>query len=249
MTETAPISFSKTLIDTLRAAQTITVLTGAGISAESGIPTFRDSQTGLWAQYDPHELATPEAFADNPERVLDWYRWRYSLVAQSKPNAGHYALVNLEQRVPHFTLITQNVDGLHRVAGSRNVIELHGNIDHLRCTKEGSLVAGWPQEKLPHCPNCGSLLRPNVVWFGESLPAEALQKAVAASTHCDVFLSVGTSGMVEPAASLAYEALRAGVVVVEINPSPTPLTVYTSYQFPATAGQVLPALLQAVWPA
>lgn len=248
MTETAPISFSQALITALRDARSITVLTGAGISAESGIPTFRDSQTGMWAKYDPHELATPEAFEKNPQLVLDWYRWRHNLVMQSKPNPGHHALVALERRVPQFTLITQNVDGLHRTAGSWRVIELHGNLDHLRCPKEGTLLEGWPEEKLPHCPSCGSLLRPNVVWFGESLPVDALQSALDASTHCDVFISVGTSGVVEPAASLPYEALRAKAVVVEINPTPTPLTVYVQHHFPYPAGRFLPALIEAAWP-
>jgi NAD-dependent deacetylase len=248
MTQTAPFSFPPALINALRAAHTITVLTGAGISAESGIPTFRDSQTGLWAKYDPHELATPEAFANNPGLVLDWYRWRYSLVMQSKPNPGHYALATMEQHVSHLTLITQNIDGLHRTAGSHNIIELHGNISQLRCTKDSTVVDHWPQETLPPCTQCGSLLRPNVVWFGESLPVDALKAALDASVHCDVFMSIGTSGVVEPAASLPYEALRSKAVVIEINPTPTPLTVYVPYHFPYPAGMVLPGLVQAAWP-
>jgi NAD-dependent deacetylase len=242
------LSFPDTLIASLRSAQVITVLTGAGISAESGIPTFRDSQTGLWAQYDPHELATPQAFENNPGLVLKWYRWRRSLVMQSAPNPGHMALVEMERRSQHFTLITQNVDGLHRFAGSQNVIELHGNINQLRCSQEGTLLETWPEEAMPVCARCGSLLRPNVVWFGENLSPGALQAALDASLHCDVFLSIGTSGMVEPAASLAYEALRAKVTVVEINPIPTPLTVYVPYHIPHPAGLVMPALVKAVWP-
>lgn len=248
MSTTTPLTFPATLISSLRSAQSITVLTGAGISAESGIPTFRDSQTGLWAQYDPHELATPQAFERNPGLVLEWYRWRRSLVEQSSPNLAHYALVEIERRTPRFTLITQNVDGLHRSAGSQNVIELHGNIHQLRCAQEDTLVDPWPADALPHCTICGSLLRPNVVWFGESLPPSALQAARDATLHCEIFLSIGTSGMVEPAASLAYEALRSKAVVIEINPTPTPLTVYVPYHFPLPAGQVLPALVQAVWP-
>jgi NAD-dependent deacetylase len=226
----------------------MTVLTGAGISAESGIPTFRDSQTGLWARYDPHELATPDAFQATPQLVIDWYRWRRSLIRESKPNAGHHALATLENKVEDFTLITQNVDGLHKAAGSKRIIELHGNINRMRCAKEGVLLEEWPDEPLPHCPTCGELLRPDVVWFGESLSTSALQAAVDATTHCDVFISVGTSGMVEPAASLPYEALRAGATVVEINPNPTPLTVYIPHYFAAPAGQALTELVRSTWP-
>lgn len=249
MSSSQPFSFPDALIEGLRRARAVTVLTGAGISAESGIPTFRDSQTGLWAKYDPHELATPEAFEANPTLVLDWYRWRYTLVQQSAPNPGHYALAALEERVPIFTLITQNVDGLHRAAGSQHMIELHGSLSQLRCPAEGTFFDGWPDEAHPHCPTCGSLLRPNVVWFGESLDPQALDMALKASRSCDIFLTVGTSGIVEPAASLPYEALRSGAQVVEINPTATPLTVYVQHHFPHPAGVVLPALVQAAWPA
>lgn len=246
MTQT--ITLPQTLILTLRSAKSVTVLTGAGISAESGIPTFRDSQTGLWAQYDPHQLATPQAFADNPKLVLDWYRWRRDLVNQSAPNAGHLALAEMEKQLPRFTLITQNVDGLHRAAGSHNVVELHGNLQRLRCPLEGTIYSPWPEEDLPRCESCGELLRPDVVWFGESLPHEAIKEAAEVSMHCDVFLTIGTSGMVEPAASLPYHALRANIPVVEINPVPTPLTVYATYHFPYPSGLFLPKLVKAVWP-
>ena len=220
------------------------MLTGAGISAESGIPTFRDSQTGLWAQYDPHQLATPEAFAENPGLVLDWYRWRHNLVEQSAPNAGHYALAKLEHQANQFTLITQNVDGLHQAAGSVNVVELHGNIHRLRCSKSCGGSYDWTDEAQACCPKCGALLRPDVVWFGENLPEDALAKALTATRDCSLFLSVGTSGIVEPAASLPYEALRTGATVAEVNPSPTPLTVYVQYHFPFTAGKIIPMLLE-----
>ena len=248
MTTSQPFDFPESLIGSLRQARAVTALTGAGISAESGIPTFRDSQTGMWARYDPQELATPQAFEENPELVLDWYRWRFNLVQQSAPNAGHTALAALENHVPVFTLITQNVDGLHRAAGSQQIIELHGNIRQLRCPIDGTLVDGWPEEARPHCPTCGSLLRPNVVWFGETLDRDALDMALKASRSCDVFLTIGTSGIVEPAASLPYEALRAGALVVEINPTATPLTVYVQHHYPHLAGQLLPALVQAAWP-
>jgi NAD-dependent deacetylase len=233
----------------------VTVLTGAGISAESGIPTFRDSQTGFWAKYDPQDLATPEAFSRNPGLVMDWYRWRRELVRAAAPNPGHRALAAMEKQIPHFTLITQNVDGLHWTAGSKNIVELHGSLQRLRCQNQGHYAKScaysttdWPEEKTPHCPLCGAPLRPDVVWFGEPLPADALDDALSAARLCEVFFSVGTSGVVEPAASLPYEALRAGAVVVEVNPQPTPLSVYAQYEFPQPAGVALPAIVQAVWP-
>lgn len=237
------------LIHQLRSAQSITVLTGAGVSAESGIPTFRDAQTGLWAKYDPHELATPEAFQENPRLVIEWYRWRMQLVRQSKPNPAHDALVQMEQHVPNFTLITQNVDGLHHQAGSHRVVELHGSIARLRCTnlRCSAGTKSWQDEELPTCSQCGALLRPDVVWFGEALPQVALQDALAASRGCDLFFSVGTSGVVEPAASLPYEALRAGAVVVEVNPILTPLSVHANFSFAQPAGVVLPGLISAAW--
>lgn len=244
-----PIDIPTGLVETLRTAQAITVLTGAGISAESGIPTFRDSQTGLWARYDPHQLATPEAFTSTPQLVLDWYRWRHTLVEQSAPNPGHHALARMEQHVPRFTLVTQNVDGLHLQAGSKNLVELHGNIHRLRCASSACsyLTTDWPADSLPRCPRCGSLLRPDVVWFGEMLPANALQAAIKA-TRCDVFFSIGTSGVVEPAASLPYEALRSGATVIEINPQPTPLSVYAKYYWPLPAGEILPEIVDTAWP-
>jgi NAD-dependent deacetylase len=225
----------------------VVVLTGAGISAESGIPTFRDSQTGIWAKYDPHELATLPAFERDPRRVMDWYRWRSDLVAQSQPNPGHYAIAEMERRAPEFTLITQNVDGLHVQAGSQKIVELHGNINRLRCTACSYAETHWPEHPLPTCPNCGSLLRPDVVWFGEPLSAGALRAALEASRHCDLFFSIGTSGVVEPAASLPYEALRAGATVVEVNPQPTPLSVYTKFYCPAQAGPFLSNLVKQTW--
>ncbi len=235
------------LIQALRAARSITALTGAGISAESGIPTFRDSQTGLWANYDPRQLATPEAFAENPQRVLDWYRWRRSLINQAAPNPGHLALAALESRAPHFTLITQNIDGLHHLAGSQNIIELHGNIHQLCCSSsQDHGLHLWSDEALPRCPTCNSLLRPAVVWFGEALSPAILQRALQAAQHCDFFFSIGTSGIVEPAASLPFVALHAGATVVEVNPTSTPLTSYAHFHFPSPAGQFLPQLLQAL---
>lgn len=244
------IEIPQSLIDELRAAKSITVLTGAGISAESGIPTFREAKTGLWVNYRPEDLATPEAFQKAPELVWKWYNWRRSLIDRAMPNAGHRALVELEKRTPQFSLITQNIDGLHQLAGNTQPIELHGNIFRVRCTGENVVFENPCDtgEMLPHCPSCGGLLRPDVVWFGEKMPGNALDKAVAASEACDLFLSVGTSALVEPAASLPFLALRRSASLVEINPEATPLTVYAKYYFPSNAGAALPALVRAAWP-
>jgi len=238
------------LIQALRAAQSIVVLTGAGTSAESGVPTFRDAQTGLWARYDPTQLATPEAFQRDPKLVWEWYQWRRELVAKAEPNAGHYALVELQDKVPQLHLITQNVDGMHQRAGSRDVIELHGNIMRTRCAAKGHIVSTWQDTKVPpRCDgcNCNGYLRPDVVWFGESLPMFALQKAEQVAAQCDVLLSVGTSGLVYPAAGLPDIALQEGATVVEINPQATPLTTRASYALQTTSAVALPALLTAVW--
>ena len=238
------------LVTRLRAARRVAVLTGAGISAESGVPTFREAQTGLWARYNPEELATPDAFRRNPKLVWEWYAWRQERVRQAEPNPGHLALVEMERRIAGFTLITQNVDGLHRRAGSHQVLELHGNLFRAKCLDEDRPVENWPdsEEIPPRCPRCGALLRPDVVWFGESLPHRALQAALQASQDCDLFFSIGTSGVVEPAASLPYEAIRAHGDVVEINPQPTPLSVHARYSVTAPAGTALPRLVLAAWP-
>jgi NAD-dependent deacetylase len=238
------------LLAALRRARQVTVLTGAGISAESGVPTFRDAQTGLWSQYDPTELATAQAFRRNPKLVWDWYQWRRDLVAKAAPNAGHLALAQLEARFAQagarFTLITQNIDGLHQQAGSRAVIELHGNIGRTKCFTEDQVVEAWPptDETPPRCPRCGGLLRPDVVWFGEPLPRAALAAATEASQACDVFLSIGTSALVHPAASLPLIALAQDAVVLEINPDETPLTAQVTASLRGPAGKILPDLIQ-----
>jgi NAD-dependent deacetylase len=234
----------------LRSANRAVVLTGAGISAESGVPTFRDAQTGLWARYAPEDLATPQAFAQDPRLVWEWYAWRRELVAQAAPNPGHQALVILEEKLPSFTLITQNVDGLHVQAGSRNVIELHGNIQRTKCFREETLVESWEDTGSipPLCPRCGAFLRPDVVWFGEMLPPEALNASLEAAENCDIFFSIGTSGLVQPAASLPYLALRKDIPVVEINPAATPLSSSAAYLLPGPAGVILPQLVKAAWP-
>lgn len=237
------------LIDELRSAQRVAVLTGAGVSAESGVPTFREAQTGLWARYDPQELATPEAFQRNPRLVWDWYEWRRQLVNQVQPNPGHLALAELERLVPEFTLITQNVDGLHHRAGSQDVLELHGNIHRTKCFNENLIIDEWPDtgETPPPCPRCSGLLRPDVVWFGEALPRDTLEAAMDAAARCDLFFTIGTSALVQPAAFLPFEAQRYGAVTVEINPDETPLTPHVTYSLRGPAGRVLPALVQAAF--
>ncbi len=233
------------LIEALRDAERVVALTGSGISAESGVLTFREAQTGLWECYDPQQLATPEAFERNPRLVWEWYEWRRRLVTEAEPNPGHLALAELERRVPNFTLVTQNVDGLHRRAGSRDAIELHGNILRARCPAE-EIVLGPDQTGAvpPLCPNCGGPLRPDVVWFGETLPSAALEAASEAARGCDLFLSIGTSSLVYPAAALPYEALENGVIIVEVNPAETSLTPHVDYALRGGAAKVLPELLR-----
>ena len=235
--------------EALSRARSIAVLTGAGVSAESGIPTFRDALTGLWERFKPEELATPEAFTANPKRVWEWYAWRREKVAAAIPNPGHVALAELEReciaRDANFTLITQNVDGLHQIAGSRNVIELHGNIRRVKCFDHHHPAASWTEmgEVPPRCPQCGSMLRPDVVWFGEMLPDDALETAMRAARQCDVFLSIGTSAVVEPAASLPLVARQAGAMVIEVNREATALTAVAQISLRGTAGEILPSIV------
>ena len=238
--------------EALSRARSITVLTGAGISAESGIPTFRDALSGLWERFKPEELATPEAFIANPRLVWDWYAWRREKAIDAMPNPGHDALAELERtciaRDANFTLVTQNVDGLHQAAGSRNVIELHGNIRRVKCFDHHHPADSWVETGTlpPHCPLCGSMLRPDVVWFGEMLPEDALEAAMQAARSCDVFLSVGTSALVEPAASLPFAARQAGAMVIEVNRESTPLTNAAQISLRGAAGVILPQLVAAV---
>jgi len=237
------------LVEQLRAAHHTVALTGAGVSQESGLRTFRDAQSGLWAQYKPHELASPEAFRRDPKRVWDWYAWRREAIKAVRPNPGHYALVEIEERTPQFTLITQNVDGLHRMAGSRNLLELHGNIQRVRCADCNTFTDTWDDdsEAVPRCKVCDGLLRPDVVWFGEALPRHQLEAAMEAARSCDVFFSIGTSGVVQPASSLAFAAHNRGAAVVEINAEPTPLTSKADYVFQGKSGELLPRLVEVVW--
>ena len=250
MTSMAACSIPKELGHAVRAARSVAALTGAGISAESGLATFRDAQTGLWAHFDPRELATPAAFARNPKLVWDWYAGRREHVAAAQPNAGHLALAALEQRLADFVLVTQNVDGLHRRAGSRNVVELHGNIGRVKCSREDVIVESWEalEGEVPRCSNCGAFLRPDVVWFEEMLPASALAAAEAAAERCELLLVIGTSAEVYPAASLPALAREHGAIIAEINPNATALSATADFIVRGAAGSVLPALLAAAWP-
>jgi NAD-dependent deacetylase len=243
--------FDARLIAGLRRARHVAVLTGAGISAESGIPTFRDAQSGLWSRFRPEELATAAAFRRNPQLVWDWYAWRRGLVACAEPNAGHRSLARLEPLVPSLALITQNVDGLHQRAGSTAVIELHGNIHRNKCFAEDVLITGGydERERPPRCPQCGAHLRPDVVWFGETLPPRAVADAENAVRSADVMFSIGTSAAVFPAAQLPLIALKSGAMVVEINKDRTPLTGVVTLSLLGLATDILPRLLDTTWPA
>lgn len=236
------------LLQRLDEARHVMVLTGAGMSAESGIPTFRDAQSGIWAKYRPEELATPGAFEANPARVWQWYEERRKKVAKASPHAGHAALVELESLVPSLCVVTQNVDGLHQRAGSAPVVEFHGNLFIDRCRDRGcdQAAAATPADELPRCGTCGGLLRPGVVWFGEAIPPQPLQAAFEAASGCDVFLSIGTSSLVYPAAGLIDRAREAGAVTVEINPNPTDHASSNDFALAARAGEALPELVAAL---
>lgn len=228
----------------VRTAQSIAVLTGAGISAESGIPTFRDAG-GLWKNFRAEDLATPQAFARDPKLVWEWYDWRRSLIAKAEPNRGHHALADLEKRTANFTLITQNVDGLHDRAGATHLLKVHGDIWTLRCTlcgKERHDARPSFPDLPPRC-SCGAIERPGVVWFGESLPPEIWSQSEQAASAADVFLVVGTSALVYPAAGLVHLAKASGAKVVEVNPAETPVSGMVDFSWRAPAAQALPLLV------
>jgi NAD-dependent deacetylase len=228
----------------LKNARSVAVLTGAGVSAESGVPTFRGAG-GLWKQHRAESLATPEAFAHDPRLVWEWYDWRRAALAALKPNPGHFALAQIEKQVPDFTLITQNVDGLHELAGSKNVLRVHGSIWHLRCLGCGQEREDRraPLPQLPPRCECGGMLRPGVVWFGEPLPSDVWAQAEAAARAADLFLVVGTSAVVYPAAGLAALAKSSGARVVEINIAATDLTSATDETLRGPSGELLPQLI------
>lgn len=231
----------------LAGADNVLVLTGAGISAESGIPTFREAQTGLWARFSPQDLATPGAFARDPDRVWGWYRWRRTLIARGGVNPGHRALAALETRRP-IAIVTQNVDGLHAAAGSQDVTELHGNIWVERCTDCDTQAtrAVAPSDEnaaLPRCSHCGAMTRPGVVWFGEMLPGAALERAERLVGAADCIMVVGTSNQVYPAAALAEHAVAGAGLVIEINPETTGISKSVDIRIDAPASLAIPAIL------
>jgi NAD-dependent deacetylase len=234
----------QTIRSRLQEARIVTVLTGAGVSAESGIPTFRGAD-GIWRRYNAVDLATPQAFARDPKLVWEFYTWRRDIIAKAAPNPAHYALAELERRKPGFTLITQNVDGLHRRAGSVNVIEIHGTLWRLRCTGCGALSENYEAllPDLPRCESCGGLLRPDVVWFGEALDGDLLNRALDALKSCQVMLVVGTSAVVQPAASFALYAKDAGAFVAEINLERTAQSGLMDAVLSGPAGALLPLLV------
>ncbi len=234
----------KRAAEILRDSRHVAVLTGSGISAESGIPTFR-GKDGLWKQFRAEDLATPEAFARDPKLVWEWYDWRRGIIAKVEPNPGHRTLAKWEEFFHEFSVITQNIDGLHAKAGSKNILELHGNIWKVRCTKDKNVTENYTvplTEIPPACPVCGAMLRPHVVWFGESLDTGILSRAFGLSSSCDVMLVIGTSAFVQPAASLPLRAAESGAKIIEINPDPTPLTSYAEISLPGKAGEILPAI-------
>lgn len=248
---------SPSIVQALRECRHLLVFTGAGVSAESGIPTFRDALTGLWARFDATLLATPEAFAADPELVWGWYEWRRQRVLRARPNPGHLAIAALASKVPRLTLVTQNVDDLHERAGSADVIHLHGSLQAPRCFDCGQSYAGLadvldePEQGRrlapPRCGYCAGAVRPGVVWFGEALPETALQQAFAAAAECDLLLSVGTSGQVYPAAQVPQIAARNGASVVHVNPQAVAGSGSREHSLQGAAAQVLPALVQAAF--
>lgn len=242
------MTISNTLRSLLRSVNSMCVLTGAGISAESGVATFRGPE-GLWSKLKPEELANFDAFLRNPELVWEWYMYRKKIVHEVKPNPAHAALVELERLVEDFTLVTQNIDNLHVRAGSKNVLELHGNIERSYCIDCGDsapLVEISPEKKVPRCPSCGGLIRPDVVWFGEMLPEGVFEAATDAAGRCEVFLTVGTSAVVYPAAGLPVTARNGGAYVVEINTERTEISNVVHETLLGKAGEVLPRLVEAM---
>lgn len=237
--------------EAVQKAQHLVVFTGAGVSAESGVHTFRDALTGLWSQFDPMQLATAQAFLREPSLVWGWYEWRRQLLLQAQPNPAHIAIAELAQRVPKLTLITQNVDDLHERAGSTEVVHLHGSIFAPRCFDcarayhftDAPQMEQEQKIKPPHCEHCQGMIRPGVVWFGEAMPEQSMQMAFAAAESCDCLLSVGTSGMVQPAASIPLVASQHGATVVHINPEPMHVRGTKEFSLVGLAGELLPQLL------
>ena len=235
----------------LASARRVVVFTGSGVSRESGIQPFRDPQEGLWAKYDPMEMATMEGFLRNPKLVWEWYNYRFGMVDSAQPNPSHYAIAELEQHFATVTVVTQNIDGLHQRAGSSDVVELHGSIRRYRCISDEH--AGFTRadiiaqaEMPPKCPKCGELLRPEVVWFGEMLPEDALERAFYLAEHCHAMIVVGTTGEVQPAGTLPWLASQRGAVIIDINPNRDQITPIADVFLQGPGGEVLPKLVAAL---
>jgi NAD-dependent deacetylase len=237
-------------VELIRDASGIVILTGAGVSAESGLATFRDPEEGYWFKYDPLELASVHAFNRDPELVTRWYHWRFTKAREVEPNPGHYAIGALQRHTSsngqQFTLITQNVDGLHQRGGASGVVELHGTIHTWRCTITGkeTPLSELSFERFPIPSDAGGLMRPCIVWFGEALPEDALLRSFEAMADCDLFISIGTSGTVEPAASFILSAKENGAKTIEINRDPTPNTAIVDVALHGSSGKILPAILK-----
>ncbi len=248
---------NEALVAELRAARRVVVVTGAGVSAESGVLTFRDRQTGIWERFDPMRLATPEAYEQDPSLVWGWYEWRRQAVARAIPNPAHRAIAAMAAIVPEFTLVTQNVDDLHERAGSAAVLHLHGRLARPYCAvcrqshafADGAPAPASDGQRIepPRCRACGGRIRPGVVWFGEELPVAEWRAAVDAAGRCDAFLCVGTSSLVQPAASLTAVAVRAGATTIQVNVNPTEIDDLVTYSLRGAAGLTLPTLVAEVW--
>jgi NAD-dependent deacetylase len=223
-------------------------MTGAGVSRESGIHTFRE-KGGVWEKVDAEKMASLPGFLSDPGKVWAWYMDRYKSVTEAEPNPGHYAIAELEKKAPSFTLITQNIDGLHQEAGSVNVLELHGSIRRTRCLDEGTVFNSWPEpgSELPPRCECGSLIRPDVVWFGEALPQKVLQDSFVKARECDLMIVVGTSAVVQPAGLLPLEARQSGALVIEVNPESTAISNFVDISILEQSGSALPQLVEAAF--
>ena len=235
------MKFDKILIDKIKQAKRGFALTGAGISAPSGIPTFR-GEDGFWKDKDPHELASPSGFSKDPELIWNWYNYRRKIIRNSEPNSAHYALSKIEDSFEEFTIITQNVDNFHQQAGSKNVLELHGNIFRNKCNECGKLFGDINSKELPHCEVCGGLIRPDVVWFGEALSREVLETAWQWCENCDICMVIGTSAMVQPASSIPLISREKGAFVIEINKNSTVISSYVDESIIGDVSTVLPLL-------
>jgi NAD-dependent deacetylase len=236
------------VLQRLRAATRVVALTGGGMAAESGVPSFRDSHTGRWAEYDVSELATPQAFLRNPKLVWEWYDHRRRAADAAEPSPAHFAVVDLEQHYPSFTLVTQTIDSLHWRAGSRDVVELNGCLRRSRCYEAGHIALSWDDDGdiPPRCAHCGSPLRPDVVLFGEGLPRAELRRAQHAVEQCDLFLAIGAIGAIEPVASFPFVAKRVKAFVLSIAPEDSVYSLMADFNIPQTPGAVLPDLVRLI---